>query len=81
MFTLHVVDYITFIYLVYGEYLGNTHFGDILHTFIPHFTLHSAEKLHIEFSANYPSTTFRIPRSAKYPFSYTNTAHGGGGGD
>ena len=66
MFTLNVVDYVTFICLslIYGEYLGNTHFGDIAHTFIPHFTLHSAEKIRIEFSANYPLTTFLIPRSA-----------------
>ena len=43
MFTLDVVDYVT-LSLVYGEYLVNVHFSDILHTFIPHFTLHSAEK-------------------------------------
>jgi len=43
--------------------LVNVHFGDIPHTFIPHFTLHSAEKIHIEFSANYPLTTFRIPQN------------------
>jgi len=44
--------------------LVNVHFSDIPHTFIPHFTLHSAEKICIEFSANYPLTTFRIPQSA-----------------
>jgi len=60
--------------LIYGEYLANVHFGDIPHTFIPHFTLHSAEKkIRIEFSANYPLTTFRIPRSAKYPFPKRNS--------
>jgi len=50
--------------LIYGEYLVNVHSSDILHTFIPHFTLHSAEKIRIKFSANYPLTTFRIPQSA-----------------
>ena len=50
--------------LVYGEYLVNVHFSDIPHTFIPHFTLYSAEKIRIEFSANYPLRTFRIPQSA-----------------
>ena len=55
--------------LIYGEYLVNVQFGNIPHTFIPHFTLHSAEKkIRIEFSANYPLTTFRNPHSAKYPF-------------
>jgi len=38
-------------------------FSDIPHTFIPHFTLHSAEKIRIEFSANYPLTTLRIPQN------------------
>jgi len=33
-----------FVSLIYGEYLANVHFGDIPHTFIPHFTLHFAEK-------------------------------------
>jgi len=42
--------------------------GDIPYTFILHFTLHSAEKICIEFSANYLLTTFCIPHSAKYPF-------------
>jgi len=54
--------------LIYGEYLANVHFNDIPHTIIPHFTLHSTEKIRIEFSATYRLTTFRIPRSAKYPF-------------
>ena len=54
--------------LIYGEYLVNVYFSDIPHTFIPHFTLHSAEKIRIEFSANYPLTAFRNPHSAKYPF-------------
>jgi len=31
----HVVDYITFVSLIYGKYSANIHFGDILHTFIP----------------------------------------------
>jgi len=54
--------------LIYGEYLVNVHSSDILHTFIPHFALHSAEKIRIKFSANYPLTTFRNPHFAKYPF-------------
>jgi len=29
---------------IYSEYLVNVHFYDIPHTFIPHFTFHSAEK-------------------------------------
>jgi len=49
--------------LIYGEYLVSVHFSDIPHTFIPHFTLHSAEKICIKFSANYPLTTFRIPQN------------------
>jgi len=43
-------------------YLANVHFCDIPHTFIPHFTLHSTEKIRIAFSANYLFTTFRIPQ-------------------
>ena len=50
--------------LIYGEYLVNVHSSDIPHSFIPHFTLHSAEKIRIKFSANYPLTTLRIPQSA-----------------
>jgi len=50
--------------LIYGEYLVNVPFGDIPHTFIPHITLHAAEKISIEFSTNYPLTTVRIPQSA-----------------
>jgi len=50
--------------VIYGEYLVNVHFSDIPHTFIPHFTLHSAEKIRIKFSTNYPLTTFRILQSA-----------------
>jgi len=49
--------------LIYGEYLVNVHFSDIPHTFILDFTLHSAEKIRIRFSANYPLTTFRIPQN------------------
>jgi len=62
--------------LIYGEYryLANIHFcdSDIPHTFIPQFTLHSAEKIRIEFSANYLFTTFRILHSAKYPFPFVH---------
>jgi len=64
-----------FVSLIYGKYLANVHFSDIPHTFIPHFTLHSAGKIRIEFSANYPLTTFRIPRSAKYPFLRYDIRH------
>jgi len=63
MFTLDVVDYVTFICLIYGEYLVNVHSSDI-----PHFTLHSAEKIRIKFSANYPLTTFRIPQNTPSHF-------------
>ena len=47
MSMLHVVDYITFVCrsLIYGEYFANVPFGDIPHTFIPLFTLHSAVKI------------------------------------
>jgi len=71
---LDVVDYVTFIMsVIYGECLVNVHFSNIPHTFIPHFTLHSAEKIHMEFSANYPLTTFRNPHSAEYPFPKITT--------
>ena len=49
--------------VIYGEYLVDVHFSNILHSFILHFTLHSTEKICIEFSANYPLTTFRIPQN------------------
>jgi len=49
--------------VIYGEDFVNVHFSDIQHTVIPHFTLCSAEKIRIEFSANYPLTTFRIPQN------------------
>jgi len=39
-----IVLYYCYVSLIYGEYLASVHFGDIPHTFIPHFTLHSAEK-------------------------------------
>jgi len=69
MFTLHVVNYITFaVTLIYDEYLANVHFGDVPQTFVPQFTLHSAKKIRIKFSANDPLTTFRISHSAKYPY-------------
>jgi len=58
--------------LIYGEYIVNVHSSDIPHTFIPHFTLHSAEKIRIKFSANYPLTTFRIPQNTPSPdFNYS----------
>ena len=50
--------------LIYCEHLVNVHFGNIPHSFILHFTLHSVEKICSEFSANYPLTTFGIPQSA-----------------
>jgi len=54
--------------LIYGEYLVNVHSSDIPHTFIPHFTLHSAEKnphqifhkLHVD---NFPHSAIRIPQN------------------
>jgi len=36
MFTLYAVDF--YMSLIYNECLVNVHFGDIPHTFIPHFT-------------------------------------------
>jgi len=54
MFTLDVVDYVTFICLIYDEYLVNVHFSDIPHIFSPHFTLHSAEK---KSASNFPQIT------------------------
>jgi len=64
--THHVDAAHFYVSLIYGKYryLANVHLCNIPHTFIPHFTLHSAEKIRIEFSANYPFTTFRIPYSA-----------------
>ena len=52
---------------IYGEYLVNVHFGDIPHTFTPHVTLHSAEKIRVKFSASYPLTTFRILQNIPFP--------------
>jgi len=68
--TNHVDASYFYVSLIYGEYryLANVHFCNIMHTFIPHFILHSAEKICIEFSADYTLTSFRILRSAKYPF-------------
>jgi len=67
--------------LIYSEYwyLANVHFCDILHTFIPHFTLHSTEKNpHWIFRKlpvhNFPHSTFRkIPLPAT-EVSYTGLA-------
>jgi len=56
--------------LIYCEHLVNVHFGNIPHSFIPHITLHSAEKIRSEFSANYPDN---FPHSAKYPFPEWST--------
>jgi len=70
MFRLHVVDYNTFIILLRVSnlrYLANVHFGDIPHTFIPHFTLHSAEKNLHRIFRKLPLDNY--PHSAKYPFS------------
>jgi len=56
--------YYSYMSVIYGEYLVNVHFGNVLHSFIPHFTLHSAEKIRIKFSANYPgqlSAFHKIP--------------------
>jgi len=49
--------------VILGEYLVDVHFGNIPRSLILHFTLHSAEKIRIKFSANYPLTTFRIPQN------------------
>ena len=45
--------YYFYVSLIYGEYLVNVHFGDIPHTSIPHFTLHSAKKS----ANNFPQIT------------------------
>jgi len=68
MFTLDVVDYVTFRYmsLIYGDYFVNVHFSDIPHAFIPHFTLHSAEKNPHRIFRKLPVDNF--PNSAKYLF-------------
>jgi len=77
MSTRHVDAAYFNVSLIYYEYqyLANVHFSDIPHTFIPHFTLHSAEKIPIAFSANYPFTNFRIPRSATYRFPPLSINH------
>jgi len=62
--------YYFYMSLIYGEYLVNVYFGNIPHSFIAHFTLHSAEKICIEFSASYPLTTFRIPQNGLGCFRY-----------
>jgi len=54
--------------LIYGEYLVNVHFSDIPHTFIPHFTLHSAEKNPLRIFRklpvdNFPHSAVRIPQN------------------
>jgi len=53
MFTLDVVDYVTFMSLIYGEYLVNVYFSDIPHTFIPHFTFIPQKKS----ASNFPQIT------------------------
>jgi len=52
MFALHVVHYYFYMSLIYGEYLANVPFSDIPDTLTPHSTLHSADKIRNEFSAN-----------------------------
>ena len=65
----HHVDaayfYVSLIYLKY-RYLANVHFCDIPHTFIPHFTLYSAEKNPHCIFCKLPVRKF--PHSAKHPF-------------
>jgi len=73
MFTLHVVDHITFhISLIYGEYLVNVHFSDIPHAFIPHYPSFQRKNLHRIFCKlpldNFPHSTFCIPQNAPSPF-------------
>ena len=62
--------YYFYMSLIYGACLVNVHFGNIPHSFIP-YTLPfiPQKKIRIQFSANYPLTTFRNPHSAKYPFA------------
>jgi len=67
---LHCMLSIIYFYisLIYDEYLVNVHFSDIPHTFIPHITLHSAEK---KCASNFPQITpwqlsaFCVPHSGK----------------
>jgi len=47
--------------VIYGEYLANFHFGDIPHTCIPHFTLHSAEKNLLWIFRKLPLSAVRRP--------------------
>jgi len=57
---------------IYGEYLANVHFIDIPHTFIPHFTLHSAKKNPHQIFRKLPLDNFqhsaiRIPQNTPSP--------------
>jgi len=56
-----------FVSLIYGEYLANVHFCGIPYSFIPHFTLHSAEKIRIEFFRKLPGDNFRYNCSIILP--------------
>ena len=67
---VHVYVYIAFcrlyyfyMSLIYGEYLVNVHFGNIPHSFIPHFTLHSAWNFPQIPLDNFPHSTIRIPQN------------------
>ena len=68
--------YCSVVSLIYGKYLANVYFGDIPHTFILHFTLHSAEKNPNRIFRKLLLDNFHIPRSAKYPFPMLPTSVG-----
>jgi len=71
MFTLHVVNHIAIIYLIYGEYLVNVHFGNIPHILFSFRTLPFIPQK--KSASNFPQIThwklsaFRVLHSAKYP--------------
>jgi len=51
------------------EYLANVHFGDIRHSFIPHFTLHSAEKILHQIFSRLPLDNFLHSVFRKIPLA------------
>jgi len=54
--------------LIYREHLVNVHFGNIPHSFVPHFTLHSAEKNPHQIFRKLPLDNF--PHSEYTPCHY-----------
>jgi len=62
--------YYFYMSLIHGVCLVNVHFGDILHTFIPQFTLHSTEKIRSRFST---ITTWQLSAFRKILLPVGNT--------